>query len=352
MKKYLRQIVIWLIFPLTYMLRLHRFAAPFTRGAGAILMFHNICPITGRTLHINAMNEIEATSLARVIELVRAEGYEIVSFDEALVRLEMPQPKPFVVLTFDDGYRNFKENALPVLRRLNAPFTLYVVPGFMDATASMWWAELEEAIHKLDQLDIDMFGISFHAEIKTREQKEKAANEFYWQLRKLGEPDLRAVTQALACRAGIYPLDFAQGAPNPLTQAACLTWEEMREIAQDPLCTIGAHTMTHPRLAFLTEQEAESEMAQSKQQIEAFLGKSIHHFAYPIGDVTSAGPREFELAKKLGFRSCVTTRAGVLTNVAIRDKAALPRLPVGGIWQKPMYFKVLLSGLPSWFRKS
>jgi len=77
-----------------------------------------------------------------------------VSLDEARRRLVEGEGAPFAALTFDDGYRDTLDEALPVLERQRAPFTLYCATGFIERTARLWWLELEEAIRRLETLDI------------------------------------------------------------------------------------------------------------------------------------------------------------------------------------------------------
>ena len=91
-----------------------------------------------------------------------------------------------------------------------------------------------------------------------------------------------------------------------------MNWQEIAELAADPLVTIGAHTVNHPMLAKLPRDAVRSEMDMSRSVIEAALGVRPAHLSYPVGDPTSAGPREFGIAAELGFKTAVTTRPGVL----------------------------------------
>jgi peptidoglycan/xylan/chitin deacetylase (PgdA/CDA1 family) len=91
---------------------------------------------------------------------------------------------------------------------------------------------------------------------------------------------------------------------------------------------------------------AREEMSRSKQRIEERLGRPVRHFAYPVGDPTSAGRREFALARELGFASAVTTRPGMIFAAHKNHLTALPRVSVNGNWQDIGYFEVLLSGAP------
>jgi peptidoglycan/xylan/chitin deacetylase (PgdA/CDA1 family) len=124
----------------------------------------------------------------------------------------------------------------------------------------------------------------------------------------------------------------------------CMSWEELGQIAADPLVTIGAHTVNHVMLAKTPERQARAEMAMSRSVIEASLGLRPDHLSYPIGDSTSAGPREFRIAAELGFRTAVTTRPGVLFPEHGVHLTALPRLSLNGEHQQSRYVHVLLSG--------
>jgi peptidoglycan/xylan/chitin deacetylase (PgdA/CDA1 family) len=125
-----------------------------------------------------------------------------------------------------------------------------------------------------------------------------------------------------------------------------MTWAEIRQMAADPLVTIGAHTRRHYALAKLTLAEARAEIEESVKRIERELGRPCRHFSYPYGDEASAGPREFEIARELGLKTAVTTRKGLIHRQHACELTALPRVSLNGDYQNPRYVKVLLSGAP------
>ena len=320
---------------------LHRLLAPVTRGRGAILMFHHVCATQSQPFAPNSLLEITPEFLQAVIELVRARGFEIVSMDEALRRLAR-QPtngeKPFVVLSFDDGYRDNLDNALPVLKRLEAPFILYVTTGFADRTAHLWWRELEAAVRALDDVSIQINGQTLTFPARTSAQKSAAFAKAYWQLRAMPEPEMLDQIAELCENAGVDG--------RALVEAACMDWPAIEAISREPLCTIGVHTLTHAMLAKQDALAASREMSESRRVIEAHTGKPARHLSYPVGDVTSAGEREFAMARELGFASAVTTRPGMILANHANRLTALPRLSINGNWQQVGMVDVLLSGAP------
>jgi peptidoglycan/xylan/chitin deacetylase (PgdA/CDA1 family) len=140
----------------------------------------------------------------------------------------------------------------------------------------------------------------------------------------------------LAARCGV---DLAK-----ICADLCMDWNEIAELARDPLVTIGAHTVNHVMLAKVTDGQARNELKISRDVIAASLGKAPEHLAYPFGDPTTAGPREFRIAAELGFKTAVTTRPGVLFAEHAGHLTALPRISLNGMFQDTRYIPVLMSG--------
>ncbi|WP_104639668.1 polysaccharide deacetylase family protein [Helicobacter bizzozeronii] len=92
-----------------------------------------------------------------------------------------------------------------------------------------------------------------------------------------------------------------------------LDWEGVKALHAHPLCTIGGHTKSHPKLSQLPTRESVLEQIQKGNAIlQTHLGQKIYHFAYPYGRVGTAGLREVEVVQELGLKSAVTTRRGTL----------------------------------------
>ncbi|HXW19486.1 MAG TPA: polysaccharide deacetylase family protein [Roseiarcus sp.] len=318
---------------------LHRLAGPALRGEGVLLTLHHVRPwrFGIDSFRPNRLLEIAPAFLDELLASVRRLGFDLVTIDEALRRLG-EGGRPFAALTFDDGYRDLAEHALKVLERHEAPFAAYVTTGFADRTARLWWRELEESIRRLERVTIARPGLSIDLKTASLGQKAAAFNQIYWALRAGAEQRLLDVVSDLAAEARLDPAG--------LVIEHCMDWSEVVALSRHPLATIGAHAVTHRMLAKWPLAIAREEMAQSRREIEARIGKPIRHFAFPVGDPTSAGRREFELARELGFASAVTTRPGMLFSEHALHATALPRLSINGCWQDIRAIEVLLSGAP------
>lgn len=305
------------------------------RGRGLILTFHHVRPATRQAYAPNGLLAITPDFLDRTLALVRARGFEIIGLDAVPERLATGG-RPFVVLTFDDGYRDNAEHAAPILRRHEAPWTLFVTSDFASGRGRLWWLELEEAIRRLDRVRIADGAIDLAARDAT--EKSVAFETVYRRLRAGPEAGLLATIADLCAEAG-----FVAGT---LAQDLCLTWPELRALGRDPGVTFGAHTVSHPMLAKHDEATARREIAQGRARIEAELDRRVAHLSYPVGDPTSAGMRDFGIARELGFATAVTTRPGHLFAGHAGHLHALPRVSVNGHHQTDAALSALLSGVP------
>ncbi len=317
-----------------------RWSRPFAQGRGVILTLHHVRPWRERAFAPNRLLEITPKFLDLVLSSVRSEGYDLVSLDEAWLRLSGRQPgRFFVALTFDDGYRDNLDHAWPILAKHGAPWTLFVTPGFADRTARLWWLELEEAVKTLSRVSLMLPDGAFSASCGTASEKQTAFDTLYWRLRNGPEEILLSAISELSRQAGI---DAAA-----LVERECLPWETLRSLSGAPGVTIGAHTLTHPILVKHAEAAARREIAESKARLEAELDLPIRHFAYPVGDPTSAGAREFAMAREAGYAIAVTTRPGHLFDLHAQHPHALPRISLNGLHQNESALRALLSGVPS-----
>jgi len=313
--------------------------APLTRGNGVIFMLHHVRPRPPAEFEPNRILSVSPEFLDSVIGLVKARGFDCISLDDAAQRLEDGATgRPFASFTLDDGYRDNRDYAYPVFKRHSVPFTIYVPSAFADGEGDLWWLTLESVVARSSKIVLEMNGAEEAFVTGTVAAKEAAFAKIYWWLRSLPERQARDVVARLAAAEGLDP----KGQCRELV----MSWDELRDLAADPLVTIGGHTVNHFALSKLSEIEARREMATGVERLEQQLGRPCRHFSFPYGDERSAGPREFRLAKDLGLRTAVTTRKGLIYRDHAQGLTALPRFSLNGDFQDLRFVKVMLSGVP------
>lgn len=334
----MRQTIIRTGLEALYFTGAHRIMRPLVGGVGAILMLHHVRPARPDPFQPNQLLEITPEFLKTVIRRVRRSGVDLVTLDEVHRRLsEGDFRRRFVAVTFDDGYRDNKVWAYPILKENGVPFAIYVPTSFPDRLGQLWWVALEAVIAKNASVALRMDGADCRFACATVQEKRETYSALYWWLRgRREESEILDVVRDLATR---YRVDM-----TAICDELCMTWEEIVALARDKLVTIGAHTVNHVILAKASDAVVRSELKMGRAVLEAALGAMPRHLAYPYGDRTSVGPREFAIAAELGFLTAVTTRPGVLFAAHREHLTALPRISINGEFQRARYAQVLLSG--------
>jgi len=309
----------------------------YSRSKGVIFTLHRVLPGKPAAFSPNAILQVTPEFLDFTIKRVRDLGYDVVSLDEAITRIEDSGPtRPFVVFTFDDGYRDNLEFGLPVMRANQAPFTLYVATAFIDGRGEVWWQAIEDLIARQDAIAVPEGGETDYLPSATLAEKRQTYDELYGRMRKMPEPERVALIRGLG---EAYGLDIEEHC-----RSLIMNWDELQSFVTEPLCTIGAHTVHHYELAKLVAGQARAEMAESITILKNRLGRAPEHFSYPIGGKASAGQREYGFARELGLRSAVTTLPGGLFP-ADKDKLwSLPRVSLNGLFQARRYVDVFAAG--------
>lgn len=251
-----------------------------------------------------------------------------------------------VVITFDDGYLDNLQNALPILRALEIPATLYIATGNVGAKREFWWDDLERLtlgapnLPKILRLEIN--GRDFEWNLEGNEADDRSWNvlspnerrprqrlfcELHALLRPLPAAEQEAVLAQLRAITGTSP------EARPLYRG--LAESELKMLAAEPLITLGAHTVSHPDLALRSREEQHAEIAGSKAQLEHFIARPVEHFSYPYG---SQNDDSMETCAELKLRTAVTCVAQAVESGT--SPFRLPRLLVRD-WDGPEFARQL-----------
>jgi peptidoglycan/xylan/chitin deacetylase (PgdA/CDA1 family) len=317
----------------------HRLFRPICAGIGSVFMLHHVRPARDAAFQPNSHLEVTPQFLRAMLAHLRSRGVDVITLDELHRRLtERDFSRRFACFTLDDGYRDNRDFALPVMREFDAPFTVYVTSDFAQGAGNLWWVALETVIAKASHIETAIDGVATRIDASTLSAKHAAFERLHDWLRALpGRDDLAREIGALCTRYGVDQAAICRG--------LCMSWEELKPFASEPLVGIGAHTATHCNLAQQADEIASQEMTTSRTQIESALQRPVLHFAYPYGDRRAAGRREFALARTAGFKTAVTTRPGMIFPESADYPTALPRVSLNGNYQVERILPVLTSGV-------
>lgn len=193
--------------------------------------------------------------------------YRFADLDELGARMESGTADRFAAVTFDDGYRDFYEHALPLLRRKGIPAAVFVVTQHVGTKLVPAHDRLYFLLARRERMpDRPIGGINISGMTP------------YNAMRTMVESlPLGALEDAISQLKAEGPIP-----DEALEPFASLTWEDLARI-QSEGHTIGSHTRTHALLTRESFERVDREARLSREEIEAKLGFAVRHFAYPGG---------------------------------------------------------------------
>jgi peptidoglycan/xylan/chitin deacetylase (PgdA/CDA1 family) len=291
---------------------------PFFQGA-AIICLHRVLPEEEKSpLSIPRDLEMTPQFLETMVKVMRNEGYQFVPLERVLEIIKTSPLTRYCAITFDDGYLDNLTHAYPVLAALDVPFTIYVTSGFINGALEPWWYRLQRLLTGPEPLQLPSPSGPVSVALDGQDSREHHYCEIYQHIKGLlpGERENR-----LSDLADINPEALLTTDAVPF-----LSDSDLNLLSNSDLVDIGAHTVSHPNLTLLDPASIEREMRESKETLEAWIGRPVFDFSYPHGQ---ANPGIAQMARKAGFRSATTTRAAMLRKRS-PDPFLLPRLCFGG----------------------
>lgn len=285
------------------------------QGVATILTLHRVHPLEAGKLAPNENMKVSPEFLEKFILDAKARGYSFIRLDDLNLELLKSKTSKKLVITLDDGYSDNFDYAYPIFQKHNVPFAVYVTTSFPDRSAILWWYALEDLIIQNDVIDLSDSSVFY-----CRSNSEK--NDSFLKIREkiisLPSTDLLGSLQVLFSK---YNINW-----HFKVNQLGLSWEQIEVMSKGGLATIGGHTINHLAMNSLSLDELTSEILGGKKIIEGHIKKHVEHFCYPFGGVREVGKREFEMVKKLGFKTATTTRYGHVFPAHADHLEALPRV--------------------------
>ena len=283
------------------------------------LCFHRIGGGEGsaweRTLWDTTLEELD-----RRLRFLRRHA-EVIAPQEML-GLEAAPRGPHVLLTFDDGYREWATEVLPLLRSHDVKAAFFLATGFIDSPRAPWWYELP--------------WMAREAEVEALPSGKWLAEPL--RLGGLDRDDaIEALLDAYKALPGEHCEDFLAWVAEASGSGRCdpravredwLTWDMVRAL-RDGGMEIGGHTVDHPVLSRLPAESQREQIAACARRIEAELDRPMRMFAYPVGLPGSYGEQTKAALRDEGVRLAFGYYGGYARDGQPLDPLDVPRVTGG-----------------------
>jgi peptidoglycan/xylan/chitin deacetylase (PgdA/CDA1 family) len=286
------------------------------RGASAVLLYHRVAEVAHDPWRLAVRPAHFAAQMAVLAQ--RGDVMPLATLCDAVTARR--RIRRGVVVTFDDGYADFRSAALPVLERTGVPATLFVTTGPLEHGEPFWWDELERLVllpaRVPPELRLVIDGRSWSCPMPADRNGRLAA--YLAVHRRVGGLTTWERRRVLRRLRG-----WADTSPPPPGTPRALSVAELRAVATSPLIELGAHTVGHPYLGDLPVAEQVCEIQTSRQDLERHGEVAVRHFSYPHGDLSAETKR---CVRTVGFAGACGS-AGELAHRG-SDPFDLPRLEV------------------------
>lgn len=286
------------------------------QGRLSILIFHRVLAVRDPLFP----GEVDAIDFERVCSWV-ASMFNVLPLAEAVSRHARGSlPARALSITFDDGYADNHDVAMPILQRHGLTATFFIATGFLDG-GRMWNDTVIEAIRRTNCSSIDLHPLGIEGmgrfDLASIEKRRFAVDQVIASVKHRHPAERLGLVRIVAEQAGAILPDHLM-----------LSSAQVRAMRQGGM-QIGAHTVSHPILAALTREEARREIAESRDMLEGILGERVSLFAYPNGKPGRDYSNEnVQVVRDLGFAAAVSTSWG-----AARLTTDLFQLPRYSPWE-------------------
>lgn len=277
----------------------------FLKNGLYIFFYHNIvdtekCKQTGESI---ALSSVDKKKFDRQLRYFKRE-YNVITMDEAfeLLKKNAVLDKKYLVVTFDDGYKDNHIYGCALFQKHEIYPTIYLSANNVDNSTYLWPDILKHLVYqsKKANIAVDIYNIHYSSRFKTTGDRIRFLESINEDIKKLDEEKKYEVFEYLS---SILDVDI---------QRKCdimLNWGEVKSLTSIGVL-IGAHTLNHPILATLVEEAAENEIYGSKRLIEEKTQMPIEHFAYPNGKPDDINQFCINRVRKY-FKTAVTTIPGI-----------------------------------------
>jgi peptidoglycan/xylan/chitin deacetylase (PgdA/CDA1 family) len=245
--------------------------------------------------------------------------YIIVKLEVIVKRIERGQkiPSNWVVITFDDGYKDIVFTAAQLLKNINAPFSVFITKNLVDNRQSLFVDELYNALMKTKEniIEINDHDKKMSYDISSIQKRKEICLRIAIQIRQWPRHKIQDFTNRIkkACK-----INFNKSANH-------LSLEQIRELAA--FSEIGSHAQSHINLMILSDSDQDKEIINSKNYLTEITNKNVTAFAYPFGKNWAFNQKLKQKLRKNGYKCGLTTLPGKVDENS--DIFQLPRFGAG-----------------------
>jgi peptidoglycan/xylan/chitin deacetylase (PgdA/CDA1 family) len=243
----------------------------------SILTYHHVAAEDTAYPYDPGVADASPQQFRRQMEFLARYGTPI-GIDELIRAVEgdAPLPKNAVMVTFDDGYRSCNEVTLPILRAVGMRATFFIATGYITERKLYWWERIAIA---LSQARTATATITYPKRLEVKPNDKRAQRTLADLIKDTPNLDLDRFLDELCAALGV---EWTPEIETTHANNLIMSWDHVRALSRAGM-DVESHSRWHRVLQTLDDRQLHDELAGSKQDLEAQLGRPCRAIAYPVG---------------------------------------------------------------------
>lgn len=274
-----------------------------------VLMYHRVLPASVYARSFSADGIVVTPETFRLHMHLLSSFFQPVSAAQfaAALRGEELLPERACLVTFDDGWWDNLEHALPILEEFRVPALIFVATDFIGTSRTFWQEHLARMLFVASQKSrklqpaLGTLGVILPTNASPEERRLRI-RAFVTALKDKPAAEIRGLVDEVERRLHEAGVDC-----TPTSVDRFLSWPEVARLGASGLVTIGSHCHSHTPLPKLDREAVVQELRSSREILARHLGTPPEDLAYPNGDYT---PEIASQARAAGYRAAFTTERG------------------------------------------
>jgi peptidoglycan/xylan/chitin deacetylase (PgdA/CDA1 family) len=246
----------------------------------------------------------------RQLELIK-QHFDVVTIEQVADAIEggAPLPRSPLLLTFDDGYRDNHDVALPLLRKHGLKATFFVATQFVDERRLFWWDRINFILKASTRPKVEL-AYPYRQVLTLGPAPEQRARAIKTAVRLVKEHFDLCLPLFLEHLGEAARVPFPRAGEVRLAEEHVMTWGEVRAL-RDAGMSVQSHTHTHRVIQTLSPAELDDELTTSRRLLEREIGEAVFAIAYPVGRGPACPRAVRDAVRRAGYSVAFSNHSGI-----------------------------------------
>jgi peptidoglycan/xylan/chitin deacetylase (PgdA/CDA1 family) len=272
-----------------------------------VLTYHRVGPGPSVSRIDANVVTVSAEVFDRQLDLIKRH-FDVVTVEDIVLALDggTPLPRSPLLVTFDDGYRDNHDVALPLLRKHGLKATFFIATRFVDERRLFWWDRINYLLKASTKERVELL-YPYRTMLQLGDRRAKAITSALRIVKEHEGLDLERFLEELAAAAGVR---FDRAIETALADEHILGWRDVRALHRAGM-SVQSHTHTHRVIQTLSPEELDAELATSRRLLESALDARVAAIAYPVGRKPVCARTIRDAVRRAGYALAFSNRSGI-----------------------------------------